>query len=229
MEPKPIGLLHAIFGLSISPFNTANRLMEAERPRHIISIGLVFIISLFLPFFYEINVLTLDSYRKDIISSVLTVIFCSYVLFIIVETLCLQILRIEMKFHNMMATLSYTLAPMIVALWSLYLVNTIFDGSITIVTKILTSHGVISDTVKDVAHIAFYYAVVWGVVIFASCIRVVSKGNMISSFLISLLSLVPMYICLIMGVTLAEMAIPGTLRNFMEVSAFMDTISEIAR
>lgn len=230
MEPKRIGLLHAIFGLSISPINTASRLMEEDqKPRHVLTIILVFLLTLFLPFVYEINLLTLDAYRKDILSSVLTVIFCSYILFVIVEMICLQIIRIDMRLHNMMATLSYALAPMIVALWSLYLINTLYDGSITIVTKILTSHGVITQTVKDVAHITFYYAVFWGILIFASCIRVVSKGNILSSFFIALLSAIPMYFCLIMGVTIAETAIPGTLRNFMEVTAFMDTISEMAK
>jgi hypothetical protein len=228
-DENKVGFLHGIFGLSVTPVSTAERLIKEQFPRHIFTMMLAILLTIFLPFVAEINVRQLDDYRTDIISSILIIIFFTYVIFSIVEMLFLQIIGIDIRLNKMMATTVYAFVPLMVACWMVFITNWFFNGSITLVTKVLTLRGDIDPNVLEVLNIGLYYSICFAVLIFASCIKTITQGSLISALFVTIISLVPMYICLILGVSLAEMALPGTLESVLKISPLIDTLGKIYR
>jgi hypothetical protein len=228
-DESKVGFLHGIFGLSVTPINTAERLIREPFPRHIFTMMLAILLTIFLPFAAEINLRQLDDYRTDIISSILIIIFFTYVIFSIVEMLFLQIIGIDIRLNKMMAATVYSFVPLMVACWMVLITNWFFNGSITLVTKILTLRGEIDPNVLEVLNIGVYYSIAFGLIVFASCIKTISEGSIFSAIFVTILSMVPMYICLILGVSLAEMALPGTLESVLKISPLIDTLGKIYR
>ncbi len=227
MEESKIGFLHSIFGLSTTPISTSARLMAVNQPPHVIKLNLAILLTLFLPLAVQIIHLDLDSMRSQLVSSLLIIIFFSYVIFTLFEMVFLQIISIDMRLHKMMASVAYSLTPFMVVLWAVYISNFFFDGSITIVTKLLTTHGTVSPNVVTVLNIGIYYALAFGILIYSSCIRSVTEGHITAAFMIAILSVVPGYVCLILGVSLAETAIPGTLETLTQLDQILDILDRI--
>ncbi len=227
MEEQRVGFLHTIFGISTTPLQTASRLMEDPQPPHVLKLSLAIILTLFLPVSAQIYSLELDSMRQEMWSSLLIIVFFAYVVFTLFEMIFLQMLGIDMRLHQMMASVVYALTPFMVMLWAVYMTNYYFDGSITLVTKLLTTSGTISKSVVAVLNVGVYYALFFGLLVFSACIRSVTEGNIVSAILVSILSLAPGYLCLVLGVSLAETAIPGTLQSLIELDQIFDILSKI--
>jgi hypothetical protein len=227
MEEQRLGFLHTIFGLGTTPLKTATRLMEDPQPPHILRLSLAILLTMFLPVSAQIYSLELDSMRQQMWSSLAIIVFFSFIIFTLFEMIFLQVLGIDMRLHQMMASVIYAITPLMMALWAVYITNYYFDGSITIVTKLLTTHGIISKPVVAVLNVGVYYALFFGLLIFSACVKSVTEGNIISAILVSILSLAPGYACLVLGVSLAETAIPGTLQSLIELDQIFDILSKI--
>jgi len=229
VENEPVGFLHAMLGLGTNPAGTARRLITESFPPYILTLLLCILLSIFVPFITQIYYLRLDAYRSDLFFSLLIVIFFSLLVFAIVEMFFLQILGIDMRLPQMLATITYSFVPLMYALWVVYLVNKLMNGSLTLITLLLTGYAPVDPTVFDLMTIAFAYVQIMAFVIFAVCLREISHGNWLSSIAITAITGIPFYLCLVLGLALSEFAVPGTIKTVLEIAPWIERLLGIVR
>ncbi len=224
-----VGFLHALFGLAANPIGTAKRLMAEDFPPYILSLLLCILLSIFVPFATQIYFLKLDAFRGDLLFSLLIIIFFSYVVFAVVEMFFLQLLGIDMRLPQMMASIVYSFVPLMFACWVVYLMNKIMNGSLTIITLLLTAYAPVDPTIYDLIKVLFVYVQLLAFITFSTCIREVSHGSWLSAMSISAISGIPFYLCIVLGIALAEFAVPGTLKAVLDIAPWIERLGTLSQ
>jgi len=222
-----INFLHAIFGLATNPIGTSQRLIKHSFPPFIFSTITCILLTIFVPIITQIYYLRLDAYKPDLFYSLIIVIFFTIVVFSIVESLILQLFSIDVKIMQMVAMIAYSFTPIMFGLWVVYFYNYAVNGSITLLTLLLTGYSRVDPSVIDLIAVVFVYFQVMAFLIFSSCVREIGQGHWTTASMITFLTAIPFYLCIVLGLAISEFAIPGTIKMVFEVAPWMDRFNEI--
>ncbi|GEM_PF-3100081 len=230
MNQKPtVSFLHALFGLPVNPIGTSQRLIAADYPPYSFSLILCTLFTIFVPIITQIHFLRIDAFRADLFYSLVIVIFFSMIVFSVVEVFILQLLGIHIRWGQMIATIAYSMSPITFALLVVYCYNYSVNGSLTLITLLLTGYSPVSPSVLDLIAVAFTYCQFVSFLIFASCVKEIGHGHWISATVVTLITAIPFYLCVVVGLALSELAVPGTIKTVYEIAPWVERLLNIVR
>lgn len=226
--PK-IGFLHALFGLPVNPVGTSQRLVSEHNPPYAYTLILCTLLTIFVPIITQIYFLRIDAFRAELFYSLIIVIFFTLIVFSIIEVFILQLFGVDVRWQQMIAIIAYSFTPLMYSLLVVYFYNYSVNGSLTLLTRLLTGYSPVAPSVLDLIAVAFTYCQIVSFIIFASCIKQIGHGHWLSSIFVTFVTAIPFYLCVVLGLALSELFIPGTIKNVYEIAPWIDRLLEIIR
>lgn len=212
-----VRFINSIFGLVTQPSQTCQRLFRQDFPPFIISFAICILLTIFVPIVTQVVYLDLLAYNSTILVSVSVVVFFTLATFTVIELVFLQLLGIEILLEQIIAAIIYSSVPLMVMLWVLYGYNHYQYGSITLITQLLTGYRQLP---RDLESILPYFVLVThlqGIWVFRCCLKQIGGLQSATAFLVTVVSVVPFYICFLIALALSEYAAPGTIKIIVNV------------
>jgi hypothetical protein len=216
-KQEDLGFIDALLGLFFEPSSTTEVLLNREKPPFAGTICLCFVLTVFVPIFaqaYKYGVFVFDG---TALLSLALVMFFTFLVFVLVEGLFLQLLGVEVNVHQLLAITAYCLTPFVLALWLIYFFNYMAMGRLTLITLLMTGTQAGDDKFMQIVPIAFIVAQLnmW-IVLFYS-LRFLGSMHVITGLLVTLLSLIPFYLALLIALYIGETAREGTIEIFKSI------------
>jgi len=213
MEAKRIERMtfsEAFLGLILTPGTTAGLLLERERPRHGVGVFVLFLFVLFLPVFYQIYKYRYLSGLGGSIISLCLIILLTCLMFCLIEWIVLALMGIEVTLRDVFTISAYSLAPVTMGLWLIYLFNYLTEGDLSVITMYLTGHMPAHDQFMQVIPATAFVLQLFMLLVFFYSIKYRGDLGGLSAFLISLFSLLPFYFSFLIAAFIGEGVRPGT-------------------
>lgn len=212
-----MGFLEASSGLLFEPGHTVGALLEEDSPPFLFGILALLVLTIFAPIAFQLYQYGITTYNIEALSSLLLVFALTLVMFAIMESLLLIITGMRAPFFKVVACAVYAIAPLIVALWLVYLFNYLASGRLTLVTLLVTGASSIDDRFLRVLPLALLVVHLMVLVVFYHGIRALTQTHAITGFILTLLSLGPLYVAFMLALSVGEMVRPDTIRIFTQV------------
>ena len=206
-----------LLGLVLEPGTTIESLLEDEYPRFALSLLLILLVTIFVPIIIQARRYNIASSHATSIASIAVVVVLTIVLFFILEGIFLQILSVHVSIARLFAAISYTLTPLTLAIWLIYGFNYFYNRQLSIITLLLTGFRSGDDQFLRVVPVAALVAQLMMMVVFYHCIRVIGEYGGVTSFFITVLSGVPLYVSLGIALLVAEGVRAGTIETFLQI------------
>jgi len=220
MEAKRIERMtfsEAFLGLVLTPGTTAGLLLERERPRHGVGIFMLFLFVLFLPVFYQMYKYRYLPGLGGSIISLCLIILLTCLMFCLIEWIVLTLMGIEVTLRDIFTISAYSLAPVTMGLWLIYLFNYLTEGDLSVITMYLTGHMPAHDQFMQVVPAAVVVLQLFMLLVFFYSIKYRGDLGGLSAFLISLFSLLPFYFSFLIAAFIGEGVRPGTVDILLSV------------
>ncbi|MBX7143249.1 MAG: hypothetical protein K1X79_02245 [Oligoflexia bacterium] len=214
---EDLSFIEALLGLFFEPSSTIEILLSQEKPPYPFTIVACFVLSVYVPIFaqaYKYGVFVFDP--NALLSLALIMLF-TFLVFVLVEGVFLSLLGVEVSVRHLIAVTAYCLTPFVLALWLVYVFNYIAMGRLTLVTLLMTGLTQMDDKFMRIVPVAFLVAQLnmWIVLFFA--LKYLGSMHTVTAMGVTLLSLVPFYIALLIALFIGEQARPGTFEIFKEI------------
>ncbi|MCO6431715.1 MAG: hypothetical protein J5J00_12730 [Deltaproteobacteria bacterium] len=210
-----LSFLDALFGLVTQPGETAEVLFQPGVRRHILPFLILFAAVVFGPMLLlaQSNYLAVKS---DAISSLALVALFTLFAFVFLEGLMLLIFGLRPAITDLLACAAYTLAPLSAALLILYGFNYLISGNLSMIHMLLGGTMPEGNFSKVLPYALFVISLDMLLVMIFS-LRAVGDLHVFTAFCMSILSFVPIYFALLVGVIVAEIAMPGSKHAFFRL------------
>ena len=212
-----LNFLEALFGLMLQPGETSEELLNCEEPPYGSTLLLCLLLSIFVPVFAQLVKYGMTVYDPEAIFSLFLVIAFSFMFFILIEGVFLRAFGVEFTVRQLYATSCYCLAPLLLALWLIYFFNYLSTGRLSILHLLMTGYMDVPDRFIHIVPIALLIALLNILVVFFYCIRLIGELHAVTALFVSLLSIVPFFAALFVGIVIGEFAHPGTSEAFMRI------------
>lgn len=221
--PENIGFFETCLGLLTAPGQTTEILFTNERPRHVVKLITLLMISVFGPIVWHVARYGFVVYRADVLLALLFIFAFTFLSFIFCEALFLRVFAVPAKIEQVIAIVVYSSVPMTMFFVFVYLANFYYNGSLSLVDVIMKGYLPTNDNFLRVLPFAWAVSHISALTVFFYAIRSVGGTHPITGLMLAVLSIAPLYAALIIGLGVAEMAIPGAFRLFQAVLINPDT------
>lgn len=221
--------LEVLFGLHFQPEQLTEDLFSNENPPYVFTLYLCLLLTILVPVVTQAIYFQEITYHWDRVLSATIFLLLSLVFFIILEMVTLWILGIGARANHIVAAISYTLPPVLNAIWLLFIWNYFTDGSITIISRYMTGYAVVDPWVSSAFPYIMIVANISGVIIFTFALRAIGKLQIITAICTAVISQIPLYSAMILGIFVAEIIVPGTaatISNMVDWPAVVDWLLE---
>ena len=138
-KDKEMSFLASILGISLSPYDTVNNLMQSEKPKQVVPILGMFYILFLAPIFILYSQSQLQMYNEEWLIVLFSIVTITLVLFILFEFLFMNLCGFHLKLSRAAAAVTYCLLPIIFFIIGMYIINAYATGSWQYMSVILTS------------------------------------------------------------------------------------------
>lgn len=211
-EAKDLGFIEALFGLVTAPGQTTALLFATERPRYLFSLFFLLFASVFGPIVWHVATYGFIVYRPEVLFALVFVFSFTILSFILCEAIFLRLFGVAARIDQVVAIVVYSCVPLILFFCLLYGSNYYYHGTVSLVEFILKGFVPSNDTFIKVIPYAWVVAHISSVVVFCYCVRAVGDLYGFTAIIIAILSVFPLYLALILGCSIAEIAVPGAFR-----------------
>jgi len=213
MEAKHIervNFYEAFLGLILTPGATTELLLKNERPRYGISILSLLLFILLAP-------VVVQTYRYQFfvnvghsLLSLLLLIVLTCLLFVLMEWLFLNILRMDVTPHHVMTITAYSTAPIILGIWLIYLFNYLTEGDISVITMFLTGYTPANDQFLQILPATFVLIQLYVLLVFYYSLKNLGDLDALTAVILTVLSLFPFFLSILIAAFIGEGVRPGT-------------------
>lgn len=208
---EEINFLEALMGLILAPHETTSILFQTRNPPYGWTLFMCLLCSIFVPFFAQSVKYGYPILTSGVVIALTLLLFFGLLLFLIVEGLFLQILKVTFNMQSLFSCIAYALTPMILCLWLIYGFNYLSEGRLTMFTYLLTGNGTLEDNFLAILPFAFLICAVWILVVFFYSIKHMARVGFMVSFLVTALSLIPFFVSGVLSLIVGELVKPGTI------------------
>ena len=217
---KDLNFIEALFGLLLQPAQIVERLFRREPPPYAITLVVCLLLTIFTPIITQVLTLQVLAYRSDLLLSAAVFVVSTSVFLVIIMRSFFRLIQVSLPYNTMVRSFSYCLAPVILAIWSIYLVNYFSSGNLSVVTKLVTGYAAIDKRVLWMAPFAFGIANLSGLLIFYHCIRVAGSMHPGTAAMVTALAQIPFIFSFFLGLAVAEIMVPETLSIISELTPY---------
>lgn len=205
-----VGFLEAAAGLLLAPRETTEILFLTRTPPYGWTLFFCLLLSIYVPIGAQMFKYGYAATDTGVVISITLLIFFGLLLFLMVEGIFLQILKVNFNMQMLFSCIAYALTPLMLCLWLIYTFNYMSSGRLTLVTYLLTGFGSIEDSFLTIIPYSSAISLIWVLVVFNYCINSMAQTSQVVSLLVTVVSLVPFILSLIVALFVGEMVHPGT-------------------
>lgn len=214
---EQVGYLEALAGLITAPGATTEQLLAEKNPPHSVALLATLIGTIFGPIILHMYNYRYVIYRPEALFSLLFIFSFTLLIFILIESLFLMIIGISIRIEHVMACIMYSLAPLILFFWLVYIFNYLNNGMLSLVSFILYNNIPLSDRFIKIFPLAVTIVQINTILVFFYGIRFLGEMHTITALSVTMLSLIPLYLSFIISLFIADMASPGILNTFLQL------------
>ncbi len=214
---RELNFLEALFGLMLQPGETSESLLSYEKKPYAWTLVCCLVLTFSIPIMSQYLKYGDAIYRIEVVLSFFLVEVACFLLFILLESLFLRLLRIEIGINELFASVSYCLAPVLLCLWLVYLFNYLMTGRLSIVQFLLSGNLDMSDRFINIVPIIALIAGLNVLIVFFYCVRFLGQMHSVSAMFLALISGLPFFAAAFISLMIGEMARPGTAAVFLRV------------
>lgn len=209
--------IETLLGLFFEPSLTTESLFTKQEPPFAGTIVLCFLLTVFVPIFAQAYKYGVFIFDPSALLSLALVMFFTFLVFVLVEGVFLALVGIELSVRQLLALTAYCLTPFVLALWLVYLFNYLAMGRLTLVTLLMTGHVQADDSFMRIVPVAFIVAQLNMWLVLFHSLKYLGSMHLLTAIAITLSSLVPFYIALLIALYIGEVARPGTIEIFKSI------------
>ena len=220
MNSKRPNFIEALFGILAEPGSMTETLLEEDTPPYGFTCLLCLSLTIGVPMlvqYYKYASQPIQLYNLPAVASIFLVFFITLAIFLVLESLLFAILRIPPKFVALASLLCYCLFQLMFALWLVYFFNYLSDGYLSIVEYALTGIPSVSQRFMSILPIAFLIIQINVFLVFFYGVRTLGRLETVNAFALTLVSLVPFYLSLIIAIFLGDLVREGTIEIFQDL------------
>jgi hypothetical protein len=186
---KKLSAFDALFAPLSDPYGSVKHfLVECKRPPHVLFIIVSVLTILIGPaFLYQLQ-FGISSRDSQLSAAVVLTLASTLGLFVISSTVFLNLLRIPASLPKIIASICYSLTPLIPIALGMYAANYALDGHASLVEYYAAGTIRHTDVIFEFLPFAFAIAACGIFVVFLNCIRVIGNGSLPTSFAIAALT-----------------------------------------
>ncbi len=207
---RKMNFFEALVGLLFEPGTTIENLLPRENPPYSITFFLCLVLTIFVPVLAQVIKYDLPGFMPASLLSLGVFVFVTIFSFMLLEGLILAVLRFRFSLAQMVAIVTYSIVPFILALWLIFLFNYFTNGNLTLVTYLLTGLGEPDDRFLRVVPIALGISMMLTGVNFYYCVRLIGDTLNTTAICITIISIVPFLVACLLGLYGGELAREGT-------------------
>lgn len=211
---KPLGLFAAFFGMVVAPGETCENLLSRPIPRHFLSIFFLFFVILFTPPVLNLILRDQSIYRPEIMGAILLVFTLTGILFIFFERVLFFIIGVKANIFKVAALVSYSIIPLMIAILVMYFANFAITGDITYMTIIPSGLAAEEPAMDSLIPYILGLGGIFTYFIFFNAIRALENMYFGNAMIISILSIFPLALALVIAIFIANVVSPGSLDTF---------------
>lgn len=228
-EDTKLSFFEALAGIVLEPSATMEALFSKERPPYYFTFALILVLTIFVPIIAQIYKYQVELYNVSVIYSLVIVLFLTLFLFLLIESIFLLLLGIDFTPAGLFAAVAYSLTPLTFSLWLIYLFNYLSSGKLTVVTLLLTGFSAGDDSFIKILPIAAVVVQLMILIVFYYALRAMGGLGGVTAFMVSMLSLIPLYSALLLSLMVAELVREGTIAIFLKLLASPDIVEFFQR
>lgn len=211
------GFFEAFLGLLLQPGETTEQLLSAPVPPYIVRFLILGVAALYVPLLFELNRYGLGLFQSDVLFSITILCFFSLLVFLVIEALFLNLLGVNISVPQLLGIIAYCLVPATLALLLIYLFNYLSVGRLSLIQYLITGNFEGEDRFIRVMPIVVAIVLMAMLLVFHYGIRFIGEYGHFTGIVLSAFSLLPLYVALLVGLFLAEIARGGTIKIFMRL------------
>ena len=219
---EEINFIETLAGLILAPHETTGLLFQTKNPPFAWTLFLCLLLSIYVPIFAQTYKYGYSIAQPGVVLSLTLLIFFGLLMFLVIDGVFLQPLKVEFNMQMLFSCIAYSLTPLILCLWLIYGFNYLSDGKLTLITYILTGFGSLVDNFLKIIPYATSICLLWVVVVFLYGIKSMAQLNGFLSVCVTLLAVVPFILSSALGLFVGEMAYPGTARIVLTLLRLYD-------
>ena len=212
-----ISFLAAFLGLVIAPYETTETLLTMPRPKYGLRVVLTLFMTILIPIAAQMHYYQRNLYHPKAIASLMIVIILTIVIFTLLENVFLRIIGIKVNLAKLTSTVCYSIAPLVVLIWIMYLLNYLATGNLSFLTIVLNGQAAEDQSYTNVIPWALTFGVGATFFVFFFAIRFLGDLFFTNALIITFLSLIPFYAAFVVGVLCGELINPGTLESLRDM------------
>ena len=217
-KPLDLNFFSAFFGLVLAPPETTANLLRAKK-YHFAVLMLVFLLTVvFTPFAVRIYTANHFLYKLDVLRSFVLATTIGFFLFILFEVLFLRFLGIRPRLANLISVICFALAPILMLVLVIYVLNIWASGTTHYLTFFLNGHASVSAACIRAAFWAKTVCFILSGLVFMYGIKY-SGDDMYTSnaLIVTIFSLIPLLAAFFLGVIITDFALPGTANMYRQL------------
>lgn len=214
-----VSLFEALVGLILEPSQTVESLFEVDPPPYVPTFFLLVIGTIFTPLVAQIYKYNLQDHAVSALWGLIVMFVLALVLFIILESIFLLLMGLNFTLHGLLACIAYSLVPLFFSLWLIYLFNYLSAGRLSLITFLLSGFSSGDDSFLKVLPIVSVVVQLLMLVVYFYAIRAMGAVGSITAFMIAIISLVPLYLALLVGLMVSELLHQGIIAVFLQLLA----------
>lgn len=197
------GFFEVLLGLTIEPRAMARLLLLSKEPPHGVATVALFLMVLLAPVLAVLIKGDIPgvSVRPVVAVSALVVVTISA--FVMFESWLLLLTRVDSSINHLIACTGYSFAPLTLGVLTVHAVDFCSSGQLSLVRILLTGRGEVSPLV--ISLLPYIAVVAYGVssAVFVTGLRALGELSTLSAIFTGVLSLIPFYAALVLGLLMA--------------------------
>ncbi len=217
LETECPNLPDTVSGLITEPGHMTEILFRQDPPPHIITLLTIFALTLIIPITAQIIKFDLLGYTPILFISTTIIIIFTLLIFVLFEVIFLRTVGVDASLSKVFATLAYAVTPLVLMLLIIYLFNYMANGRLSIITLILTGYSSVDDRFLTVLPIALIIAKLNFLLILFYSIKAMGELEILGAALLTICSILPLYLALIFALLIGELVTPGASDVFIRL------------
>jgi len=216
-QKNDLNFVQSFLGLVFRPLATVEKLFKEPRPHHAVGLILIFLLTVLVPAVTSVHIHGKLMYQPLSVVSLLLVLILTLIYFVFIESFFLTVFSVNVSISGLAQAVVFCLAPLTVIIWGMYAINYITNGTLTLVTFVLSGEAALDDkfinAVPYIINIGFFVTLL----ILHQAIRLMGDLFFTNAFILALFSIFPLHLALILAVLSANAIQPGTIDIFIQL------------